>query len=113
MQDNKYKVVEGLLYIYPVLQNRIDNADIDLKLEKDESKIEKIKEEKERLQLTKKKVELMLNSLSISEREIINLKYIERLDWQQVEARLNRLSVRQLIRERNKIINEKLVFFIN
>ena len=95
------------------MQNRIDNADIDLKLEKDESKIEKIKEEKERLQLTKKKVELMLNSLSISEREIINLKYIERLDWQQVEARLNRLSVRQLIRERNKIINEKLVFFIN
>ena len=113
MKDNKYQVVEGLLYIYPVLQNRIDNADIDLKLEKDESKIEKIKEEKERLQRTKKKVELMLNSLSISEREIINLKYIERLDWQQVEARLNRLSVRQLIRERNKIINEKLVFFIN
>ena len=102
-----------MLYIYPVLQNRIDNADIDLKLEKDTSKIEKIKEEKERLQLTKKKVELMLNSLSISEREIINLKYIERLDWQQVEARLNRLSVRQLIRERNKIINEKLAFFIN
>ena len=113
MKDNKYQIVEGLLYIYPVLQNRIDNADIDLKLEKDESKIEKIKEEKERLQLTKKKVELMLNSLSISEREIINLKYIERLDWQQVEARLNRLSVRQLIRERNKIITEKLVFFIN
>lgn len=112
-KDNKYSIVEGLLYSYSTLQNRIDNADIDIKLEEDERKIEQIKIEKERLELTKKKVELMLNSLSESEKQIIKLKYIDKLGWDQVDAKLNKLSVRQLIRERNRIINEKLIAFIN
>ena len=112
-KGNKYAKVEGLLYSYSTLQSRIDNADIDIKLEHDQDKIESIKAEKERLELTKRKIENMLNSLSDSEKEIIKLKYIDNLGWDQVDAKLNKLSVRQLIRERNRIINEKLIAFIN
>ena len=112
-KDNKYAKVEGLLYSYSALQKRIDNAAIDIKLEDDTERIDQIKIEKERLELTKKKVELMLESLDIKEREIIKLKYIEKLEWDQVDAKLNKLSVRQVIRERNRIINEKLIAFIN
>lgn len=112
-KDNKYAKVEGLLYSYSTLQNRIDNADIDIKLEEDEHKIEQIKLEKERLELTRKKIDNMLSSLDEDERNIIKLKYIDKLEWDQVDAKLNKLSVRQLIRERNRIINEKLIVFIN
>ena len=112
-KDNKYAKVEGLLYSYSTLKNRIDNADIDIKLEEDEHKIEQIKLEKERLELTRKKIDNMLNSLDEDERNIIKLKYIDKLEWDQVDAKLNKLSVRQLIRERNRIINEKLIVFIN
>ena len=112
-KDNKYSIVEGLLYSYPTLQSRIDNADIDIKLEKDKLKKEQIIKEKERLKLTKEKIEIMLNSLKEDERDIIKLKYIEQLGWDQVDAKLNRLSVRQLLRERNRIIKDKLTVFIN
>lgn len=112
-KDNKYAKVEGLLYSYSTLQNRIDNADIDIKLEEDEYKVEQIKLEKERLELTRKKIDNMLDSLDEDERNIIKLKYIDKLEWDQVDAKLNKLSVRQLIRERNRIINEKLIAFIN
>lgn len=112
-KDNKYRLVEGLLYSYKSLQHRINNAEIDIKLEEDTAKKQAIEFEKEKLELTKKKIENMISSLEEYEQEIIKLKYMDKLSWDQVEAKLNNLTVRQLIRERNRIINEKLISFIN
>lgn len=111
-KDNKYRAVEGLLYSYKTLQHRINNADIDIKLEQDSLKKEKLEVEKIKLELTRDKVENMINSLEPDEQNIIRLKYIDKLTWDEVEAKLNKLTARQLIRERNRIINKKLIAYV-
>lgn len=112
-KDNKYAKVEGLLYSYSTLQNRITNMEIDMKLEKDTDKVGLIKAEKDKLYLNKCKIDNMLDALTEDERELIELRYIKGLDWDVIDAKLNKLSVRQLIRKRNGIINNKLISFID
>lgn len=115
VKENKYVKVERLLYAYKQLPLKIRNIEIDLELGT-YTNIEHLEAELQKLKLMKEKIDLMMELLTDKEREIINLRYVQQLKWDQVEARQEIppcYEVSSIRRIKNHIINKKLMSMIN
>ena len=109
-KDNKYSKVEGLLYSYRELPFKKKNLELELKLNDDNKK----REELERIEITMCKIENMLNMIkSTSEIDylIIKLRYIDGLEWNDMETQLH-MSISWLMQRRRSIIEKKLLSMV-
>ena len=112
---NKYAKVEGLLYSYSTLPYRKKNIEIDLQLTDDPNRRDKLEKELSKLELLTIKIQNILDMLKeSSEREylIIKLRYIDKLQWKEIETQLN-MTTKNLIHIRNEVINKKLIALVD
>lgn len=87
MNDNKYAMVEGMLYSYKNFPYVIRKLELKYKLEKDEKILDEIEIEKTKLAL----IDNMLDFLKMNDINgyyIIYYRYIERLEWKIVVGKL-------------------------
>lgn len=107
MAKDKYKQLEGLLYSYKELPFRKKILELNLKLEEDSNK----RAELERIEINIAKIDNMLDMIKLnSELDylIIKLRYIDRLDWSEIEGQLN-MNQDHLMKRRRKLFEEKLL----
>lgn len=107
MAKDKYKQIEGLLYSYKELPFRKKNLELDLKLVEDPYK----RAELERIETNIAKVDNMLDMIKLnSELDylIIKLRYIDRLEWLEIEGQLS-MNQDHLMKRRRRIFEEKLL----
>ena len=107
MANNKYKQLEGLLYSYRELPFKKKNLELELKLKDDNTK----REELEKIEITMCKIENMLNMIKLTSEIdylIIKLRYIDGLEWNDMETQLH-MSISWLMQRRRNIIEEKLL----
>ena len=109
-KDNRYKRLEGLLYSYRELPFKKRNLELDLKLEEDSNK----RAELERIETNIAKIDNMLDMIKLnSELDylIVKLRYIDRLEWVEIEGQLY-MNQDYLMKRRRKLFEEKLLSMI-
>lgn len=109
-KENKYAKVEGLLYSYKTLPYVIKGLELKYK----ETGYDSIKEELELNRLIYDKIDNMIQFLKLHNEldyQIIKLRYIDGLQWNQIELQLH-MGVCQLISRRNRVIKEHLIAFV-
>lgn len=109
-KDNRYKKLEGLLYSYRELPFKKRNLELDLKLEEDPNK----RAELERVETNIAKIDNMLDMIKLNSEIdylIIKLRYIDRLDWLEIEGQLS-MNQDHLMKRRRKLFEGKLISMI-
>lgn len=109
-KDNKYAKVEGLLYSYKTLPYTVKG----LELRYQETNDNEVRERLDSSRLSLDKVSNMLELLKQGDEtdyQIIKLKYIDKLTWGQIEARLH-MTKEYMIRRRNNVINNNLIALV-
>lgn len=107
MKKKKFKQLEELLYSYRELPFKKRNLELDLKLEEDSTK----RTELERVETTIAKIDNMLEMIKLkSEIDylIIKLRYIDGLDWVEIEGQLS-MNQDHMMKRRRKLFEEKLL----
>lgn len=108
-RKGKYQYIEGLLRNYKKTKALITNYELDKAygLEIKASGLHK-------QLIIKQKIENMLDILTDKELEVITLKYIDGLTWQQVEAKAKiNISVERQLRRVKNAAMKKLMEFVN
>lgn len=109
-KNNKYVRVEGLLYSYKTLPYVIKGLELKYK----ETGYDSVKDELEEKKLTYDIVNNMIEFLKLHNEidyQIIKLRYLDKLTWEQIEKQLH-IGECQLMIRRKKIITEQLIAFV-
>ena len=115
LEKNIFKFTEKILYGYKDIEEFISNTEEKIKLMDQEEltteikALDRVEEEVElkielyRNKKLKREIDRVISNLSTTHKELINLRYIECLDWMQIVERMN-YEERQLRNKKNEAV---------